>query len=361
MVPFVVTPLLISGLGPIALAANPDGWLDAVVMVQSGASICAGAVIDGEGTVATAYHCVTGLQRPRVETRDGRRLDARVLAVSRWDDVALLAVPGLAGAPTLSVREAAPTIGEPVWALGHPMGSEADRARALTGLLRWSATSGAVSAVGPVMFQVDAPLNPGNSGGPIVDADGALIGVASRKLKGDNLGFAARADALAALAGSEPRPYLGGTYGLGLSATLPVSASFSPSYGLYGEVDLREVLVLHGELGLPIDGRWAALARGESQWVGGTLSLLGRGHLGSGAYAVDFAAGPSLVVAPGRELRVLGENLWFLPTSAAMGLGGRARVGFGGAGLSLTVTPWEAGPLCVLGVDLAWPGTIGVW
>lgn len=361
MVPLVPALLTILLHARPARAADPDAWLDAVVMIENGAALCAGAVIDADGTVATAYHCVTGLQRPRVETRAGARYVAEVRAISRHDDVALLSVPGLAGSPVLPIREAEPRIGEEVWALGHPMGSEADRSRALSGLLRWSATRGVISAVGPVMIQVDSALNPGNSGGPVVDADGAIVGVASRKLKADNLGFAARASAITALLPMNPTPYVGGTYGFGLNATLPVTTSLSPSFGAYGEIDLRETLILRGEVGLPLDARWSALSRGESQWVGGSLALMGRGHLGSGAYTVDFAAGPALTLAPGRQLRVSGNNLWFLPTSAAANLGGRARLGFGGGGVTLTVGPWSESLLWVIGVDLAWPGTVGVW
>ena len=44
------------------------------------------------------------------------------------------------------------------------------------------------------MIQVDAPLNPGNSGGPIVNTSGEIVGVASRKLRGDNLSFIGTCD-----------------------------------------------------------------------------------------------------------------------------------------------------------------------
>ena len=61
--------MLTLALTSVALAAPP---LDAVVLVRQGASTCAGAFVDAEGTVATAYHCVTAGGRPKITTRDGR-------------------------------------------------------------------------------------------------------------------------------------------------------------------------------------------------------------------------------------------------------------------------------------------------
>ena len=51
---------------------------------------------------------------------------------------------------------------------------------------------GIVGAVGPWVLQTDAGLNPGNSGGPLVDTQGRIVGIVSRKLAGEDLAFAAK-------------------------------------------------------------------------------------------------------------------------------------------------------------------------
>ncbi|MCB9791665.1 MAG: trypsin-like peptidase domain-containing protein [Alphaproteobacteria bacterium] len=132
-------------------APGPDqiaSWLDAVVVVVTGPSLCAGALIDELGTVATAYHCVSSGRRPELETRDGVKVVGRILATDPKADLALVSAPELAGRSWLLVREEAPRPGEAVWALGHPFGTETERSEVFEGLLRWSVTRGIVSAVG---------------------------------------------------------------------------------------------------------------------------------------------------------------------------------------------------------------------
>ena len=84
-----------------------------------------------------------------------------------------------------------PAVGDPVLAVGAPLG------------LAGSVTSGLVSAFrtedGVEYMQFDAPISPGNSGGPIVDADGQVVGVAVGKYVGggaEGLGFAIPTDVL---------------------------------------------------------------------------------------------------------------------------------------------------------------------
>src|SRR5687767_6063523 len=107
----------------IAAAAEPvDAWLDAVVLVHQGSTTCAGAFVAAEGRVVTAYHCVAAGGRPRITTRAGESAVGRVAAVDRAADLAVIDVPALAGRPWLPVASAPPAPGEPVWALGHPLG-----------------------------------------------------------------------------------------------------------------------------------------------------------------------------------------------------------------------------------------------
>lgn len=149
-----------------------------VVLVRGrdghGAGVAWGAP-NGAERVVTNDHVVRG-DRAVVETADGRQLEARVTARDRENDLALLSVPGL-GLRAVPVGDARTLrVGELIIAVGHPWG------------VRETATFGIVSATGPQtwmgrarrdLLQADVRLAPGNSGGPLADAGGRVVGIAS--------------------------------------------------------------------------------------------------------------------------------------------------------------------------------------
>ena len=199
----------------------PEGlseWQEAVVLLVTGPAWCSGVLIDERGTVATAYHCVVSGLRPRVETRSGDQFIGRSVAWSARDDLALVSVPELAGHPHLSLRSESPAQGIRVYGLGHPFAPAVVQKPALEGLLQWSVTEGIVSASAERLIQTDAALNPGNSGGPVVDSDGRIVGITSHKLSGDNVAFLASAAALRELIEDPQKRALGGTWVVGLGS-----------------------------------------------------------------------------------------------------------------------------------------------
>ena len=134
----------------------------------------AGFIFDAGGLIATNAHVLSGARAVSVRLHDGRRLPARLVGIDTTLDLAVLRVD--AGSPlpfarlgdSRQVRE-----GAPVWAIGAPMG------------YAFSVTGGVISGrdrfyddTYPVrLLQHDAALNPGNSGGPLFDATGRVIGV----------------------------------------------------------------------------------------------------------------------------------------------------------------------------------------
>jgi S1-C subfamily serine protease len=262
-------------------------WMESVVLLITGPGWCSGVVIDDKGTVATAYHCVASGLKSEVHTRNGRHFIAKTIAGEPINDIALISVPGLAGtvAP-LAIRETAIRQGETVYGLGHPFAPFADRNAAMRGMLKWSVTQGIVSAVGPRLIQTDAALNPGNSGGPVVDEAGRVIGITSRKLGGDNVAFLSHADNLTALTKSRKKMALiGGTFG----ATVPIYMGQGAN-GVFGlgfslGTTIRDRLVLNAGI----------IASGPSEtwrpaWetTAGLKQTLGRGHF---SMALEVGAG----------------------------------------------------------------------
>jgi len=149
-----------------------------------------GFFIDPLGRVLTSAHLVEDVDGITAVTREGRRMPARVLGTDPGADLALLVVDG-EGLPrplALAARDA--LVGEWVMAIGTPLG------------LAFSATRGIVSATGrsdvvqnPAgqadFIQTDAAINLGNSGGPILGMDGAVLGVcAATDPEADRIGFA---------------------------------------------------------------------------------------------------------------------------------------------------------------------------
>ncbi len=131
------------------------------------------------GTVMTNAHVVKGCNRMTARNAANSTVTARVRAADTRRDLAILAVPP-DFAPPLSFREAPPVRrGESVITYGFP----------LTGLLSSgpTLTTGDVSALAglrdnPLHFQISAPVQPGNSGGPLLDTQGNVVGVVTSKL-----------------------------------------------------------------------------------------------------------------------------------------------------------------------------------
>ena len=142
----------------------------ATVELTSAGNVVGAGVIWAPGWIVTNAHVI---RHPRVVVRlaDGRRADALVAGGDRTADLALLRVPDLALPAALAVEPQTPRIGSLVLAIGHPFG------------VRGALTTGIVHAVGPIArngrswIQADLRLAPGNSGGPLADARGHLVGL----------------------------------------------------------------------------------------------------------------------------------------------------------------------------------------
>ena len=189
-----------------AIAAQVSGLPDAaaiarrtqpsVVVVQTESGLGSGFVVEveaGTSLAVTNFHVIADVWNAGSRDVEVLRGDGTFPGHIRdaWpaDDLALVEVD--VAMPTLQIRPNRPDVGEPVLAVGAPLG------------LAGSITSGVVSAFrtegGVDYMQFDAPISPGNSGGPIVDAEGSVVGVAVLKFVGngaEGLGFAIPTDVL---------------------------------------------------------------------------------------------------------------------------------------------------------------------
>ena len=248
--------MILSLLLWVAAHAHPDikpstiqTWLDAVVLLTNNGAFCSGSLIDEDGIILTAYHCVASGRYTTVQTRSGATYTGETIAVDVKHDLALIQLQDWSTSTValLEVQSELPKQGELVYALGHPL-APYERKPMLNGTLQWSISQGIVSAVGERLIQVDAPLNPGNSGGPIVNNSGEIIGVASRKLRGDNLSFLGPGSFVQAMI-DEPteQRWWNGQLSVGVSYQIPLNAQGLPIWTAHIETIARDRWVLGGQ------------------------------------------------------------------------------------------------------------------
>ncbi len=169
----------------------------AVVSVQTFLASGSGVIIRSNGTILTNAHIVEGTRDVAVYLQDGRRLLATVLKIDPNKDLALLKVEAT-NLPFARMGDFKHIhVGEDVVAIGAPFG------------LSQTVTKGIVSALheGPVrLVQTDAALNPGSSGGPLINRYGSLLGITTFKFRrSEGIGFAVAVDEGRALLGVSDR------------------------------------------------------------------------------------------------------------------------------------------------------------
>lgn len=145
---------------------------------EGGAGTGTGFIV-AENHVMTCAHVVRGGNVILATSTNGTQHTATVVTMDSANDWALLKVEGLS-APPVPVASGQPNVGATIYCLGYPLGGIKDSADPIAG-------SGNIAALqrldGDQRFmQITAPVNPGNSGGPVLDQYGRWVGIVSQKL-----------------------------------------------------------------------------------------------------------------------------------------------------------------------------------
>jgi serine protease Do len=156
-----------------------------------------GFIIDADGSILTNNHVVEHAERIVVKLSDGRSLRARLIGADPDTDIALLKVDGQTNLPVAPLGDSSSLrMGEWVCAIGNPLGYE------------HSVTVGVISFLGRKLFdaslddyiQTDAAINFGNSGGPLINSKGEVIGInAAISSRASSIGFAVPINGAAAV------------------------------------------------------------------------------------------------------------------------------------------------------------------
>ncbi len=151
-------------------AVDVEGMRNKTVRIEMDKGACAGVYISPKGYILSCAHCFEdGNTKILVSEMDNMPMVGKLIGLDRKLDLALVVVPDIHTPTQYAVMASGPVkVGDDVYIVGHPFG------------LGWSFTKGVVSGLNRFnnwLLQTDAVANPGNSGGPVYNNHGELIGV----------------------------------------------------------------------------------------------------------------------------------------------------------------------------------------
>lgn len=154
-----------------------DGVVTVQVKLDQGYLVGAGVVVSRRGHILTNLHVLGGAKEAEVIFNYGERNPVVLARSDEWNDLALLRLKFVREVLALDLADDLPNVGENIYAVGSPVSP----------VLGFSVTRGIISGrqrelVGRLFIQHDAALNPGNSGGPLLDARGRVLGLNTWKM-----------------------------------------------------------------------------------------------------------------------------------------------------------------------------------
>ena len=171
-----------------------------VVVIKGNNSLGSGFIISADGKIATNLHVIRNMDKAGVQLNNGEIFDSfTILGIDARRDLAVIKISGF-NLPALELGDSDQIkIGEPIAVIGSPRG------------LSGTVTTGVLSSIrtedGVKLLQIDAAVNPGNSGGPVIKMDGSVIAVVVSKLiNSENINFSIPINSLRGLMGNLTQP-----------------------------------------------------------------------------------------------------------------------------------------------------------
>ena len=267
----------VKNIGEVSLADLFEKSDDGVVKVSvrksvelpTGRSLGSGIVYDVSGHIITNNHVVEDSQKTTVTFLDGTSYNAKVIGTDPYTDLAVIKVdvnPSLLH-PLPIGDSSALRVGDQVAAIGNPFGLSGSMTSGIVSQLgRLLSTPGTASFSIPDVIQTDAAVNPGNSGGPLLNMKGQVIGINSAIQSGTGefagIGFAVPSNTVSkivpilikegkykhpwlGISGGDIDPDLAGILGLqdtrGLLVVSIVKDSPAEKAGLHGSTETKEI------------------------------------------------------------------------------------------------------------------------
>ena len=196
---------------PVALEGTPRNWINDIYQREGGGvvqitteqvvdtpsifgtqrqvqrALGSGFVIDKQGHILTNYHVVQGAQSVRVSFSNRDNVKAEVVGADAATEVAVLKVDENPAAltPLPLAKSGAVKVGDPVVAIGNPFGLERSVTAGIVSALQRQIDSSIPGTSIDHIIQTDAPINSGNSGGPLLNERGQVIGINTAILTGN--------------------------------------------------------------------------------------------------------------------------------------------------------------------------------
>jgi S1-C subfamily serine protease len=148
------------------------------LQTQNATELGSGFIYDKQGHIITNNHVVDGAKLVDVTFVDGSRYVATTIGRDAYSDIAVLQIVGNlthSPKPLIIANSSKLKIGEHVFAIGHPFGSENTMTAGIIGQTRYMLSIPQLGVFTPDVIQTDAAINPGNSGGPLVNTKGEVI------------------------------------------------------------------------------------------------------------------------------------------------------------------------------------------
>jgi S1-C subfamily serine protease len=155
---------------------------------ESSEGIGTGVVINAEGSILTAHHVVAGATKIEVTFADGTVSSAQIISAQPENDIAVLQAETNPEVIVPAVMGGGVNVGDETYAVGHPLGLVGSMsAGVVSGLNRSIPLTEDSSLDGLIQF--DAAVNPGNSGGPLLNRNGQVVGIVTALANPSQQGF----------------------------------------------------------------------------------------------------------------------------------------------------------------------------
>ncbi|MFT7629635.1 MAG: serine protease Do [Mariniblastus sp.] len=148
--------------------------VNAIQPGNDGRGLGSGVIMNTEGYILTNAHVLEGATRILIELNDRRRFTAKLIGIDAISDLALLKINAPNLIPATWGDSDKLEVGSIVWAIGSPYGFQQT---VTSGIISGKDRPGDKRHKNQSLLQTDAAVNPGNSGGPLVDAQGQVIGI----------------------------------------------------------------------------------------------------------------------------------------------------------------------------------------
>jgi S1-C subfamily serine protease len=160
-----------------AIATIEPAVVELKVTTAQGGQIGSGVIIDSNGDIVTNNHVVSGEQSIQVLLSNGSTEQAQLVGTNAANDLAVVRIAPFAHMTVAQLGDSSKlVVGQEVLAVGNPLGITETATQGIVSALNRSVTESAGTTLSNTI-QTDAALNPGNSGGALVNLQGQLIGI----------------------------------------------------------------------------------------------------------------------------------------------------------------------------------------